>query len=118
MTRKLGPTEFMESLGDSSSAVAESLRVLSVKGFTDGRGCMCPIAVAINIHAKGWGGIRVSSNGYASYNDCQIMDPQSTQAVKDFVKDFDSGVYPDLVGNKDDVERCYVTAKAKELGII
>jgi hypothetical protein len=96
MSTKLGPTAFLKSLGNTSQEVADSLRKLNVRGR--GGDYDCPIAVAVNTHANGWGGIRVSKCGYLTYNDCQIMDPQTTEAVRQFVKDFDAGMYPDLVG--------------------
>jgi hypothetical protein len=92
----MGPSEFVKSLGSTADEVAESLRRLGVKGRRRSR-CECPIAVAVNKHAPGWGGIRVSGSGYLSYNDVQIMDPQTTSAVQAFVRAFDDGSYPYLV---------------------
>ena len=92
---KLGPSDFVKWLGNTSEEVANSLRALGVKG--DGGERSCPVAIAINKHANGWGGIQVDTNGYLTYGDCQIVDPQTTEAVQQFVKDFDAGKYPDLV---------------------
>lgn len=102
-SKKPGPSEFLQSLGNTSQEVADSLRRLGVKSkkpFDAASYCYnCPIAVAVNEHSNGWGGIKVSQNGYLTYSDSQIMDPKTTPAVQWFIQDFDKGLYPDLVGD-------------------
>lgn len=107
----------MKTLGYSSGAVAASLVALKVKGRREVSGSHCPVAVAINIYSSGWGDVRVYKGGLVTYNDSQIINPQSTQAVKDFVKDFDAGMYPGLIGNENDIRKCYIVAEAEKLGI-
>lgn len=33
-----------------------------------------------------------------TWNDCQTIDPDCPKAISKFVKDFDSGKYPELIG--------------------
>jgi hypothetical protein len=100
MNKKPGPSDFVKLLGNTPDDVARSLRLLGVNGKRRNE-YKCPVAVAINEHANGWGGIRVTSYGSLTYKDCQIMDPQTTDAVRQFVKNFDSGMYPELDSDKE-----------------
>lgn len=96
-SKKPSPTEFLKSLGNTSEEVANSLRRLGVKSKPWGTpGYNCPLAVAVNEHSCGWGGIYVSPSGCLTYRDSQIINPQTTTAVQQFVRDFDKGLYPDL----------------------
>jgi hypothetical protein len=103
--------DYLTSLGNTSEEVAESMRKANVKG----KRCdlrMCPILNAIYtgpIKDKVWSGLIIHGGKKdkegkrhynATYNDCQIMDPQLPRPVQDFIADFDDGKYPDLEAKK------------------
>lgn len=97
-------SDYLKSLGDTAAEVAESLRQQGMKGLR-GSSCKCPIINAIYKACPDyWSGLRIVNGRkvgdhwyyHADLNDAQIMDPTLTQAVMDFVGEFDGGKYPDL----------------------
>jgi hypothetical protein len=102
-------TQYLTSLGSTSQEVAQSLRQQGIKGLKRSP-CHCPILNAIyGALPHYWAGLHIVGGGQldgqkvpyrASLNDAQIMDPQLTAAVQDFLYDFDNGLYPDLVAQK------------------
>jgi hypothetical protein len=113
-------TEFLESLGNSSEEIAKNLSDMGIKGEV-GNPQFCPIIKAIYHKMPDMSRglkvltIRYSSgyrkfgvygylwmNGYdaikVTWNDCQTIDPHCPSVIGDFVRDFDSGKYPELVG--------------------
>jgi len=93
-------SEFLASLGDSSDAIALSLKNLGVQGKV-GDSRSCPISVACNKYAKGWGNVLTTGNGYLTWGDPQITDPVLDPAVQrnvtEFVHNFDARKYPELI---------------------
>jgi hypothetical protein len=101
-------SDCLKSLGNTADEVAESLRKQGIKGIV-ASSCHCPILNAIYTACPDyWSGLRIingSKHGdhwsyTATLNDCQITDPTLPQPVMDFIGEFDSGKYPDLVATK------------------
>lgn len=92
---KLGPTEFMKTLGDTSEEVADSIRKFGITGTKGSR--RCPLAKALKEHSNCGYTIGVSAHGDVYYDDLQVLDPDTPTAVKQFVRDFDNDKYPDLL---------------------
>lgn len=113
-------TEFLKSLGNSSNEIAENLQNMDIKGEI-GNPDFCPIIKAIYKQFPNMSrGLKAvfyyypsgyRSLGYYGYvwmngktifqitwNDYQTIDPDCPEAIGKFVKDFDSGKYPFLIG--------------------
>lgn len=111
--------EFLESLGETSEEVANSLEQMGIKGECY-NGEYCPVTKAIyqkfpnmsrglrtlyEITTPGfvntiYGEIyqKRSSTVVVTWDDCQTLDPDCPKAIADFVKDFDNIKYPNLIG--------------------
>jgi hypothetical protein len=112
--------DYLKSMGNTPDEVAQYLKAEGIKGVK-GDDCFCPIIKAIYHQFPNLSrGLKVQSvyysAGYRSFgvygslymeartvvrvtwNDCQTMDPDCPDAIKNFVLNFDDGQYPDLVG--------------------
>jgi len=86
---------FLKSLGDTASAVADTLKSKGIRGRRGSR-CHCPIAIAIYENCS----LRVRISSHAVNSDdsdglrlaCLLDYP----AVHDFICRFDNGYYPGL----------------------
>lgn len=111
--------EYLKSLGNTSQEVADNLELQGIKGEIR-NAQFCPVIKAIykqfpNL-CKGLQILTQTSGGYymnwygskfyikrsqsivVTWRDSQTLDPSCPQAIKDFVKDFDNGKYPELIG--------------------
>lgn len=113
--------EYLKSMGNTSQEVAEHLEMLGIKGQKH-HPQFCPIIKAIyhqfpnmsqglkvdvyaysagyrsfGAYGKLW--CEASSSVCITWQDCQTMDPTCPAAVAAFVKEFDEGKYPHLVGD-------------------
>ncbi|MGH7743517.1 MAG: hypothetical protein ACREQ5_01665 [Candidatus Dormibacteria bacterium] len=80
-------------LGDTPTAIAASLMKLGIQGVRN-FGCSCPIAMYLERvfdDAKPF----VSSVGAEVGYGAAIPTPQ----IRDFIKEFDSGAYPELIAD-------------------
>lgn len=92
---------FFASLGNTSDEVAASLLKLGALGKRRSE-CNCPVAQAFKLSGLGWPGLRIAGGPehyWATYRDCQIMDPVLPKPVIEFVRRFDAGEYQELVGS-------------------
>lgn len=90
---------FLESLGDSSEEVRQSLLQLGIKG--DHHAHSCPIANALaqelNEGKYGVTGYLVTHSGKTKFlKKFRHLDIVAPKAIKDFVGNFDIGLYPEL----------------------
>lgn len=126
-------TEFLKSLGSTSEEIAQNLEIMGIKGEKC-NGEFCPIIIAIyqkfpnmcsglrttfyhrssgyvNFGPYGYLWVERSSNFVLTWNDCQTIDPCCPEAIGKFVKDFDNGKYPELVGKSQEQVRKEVLSK-------
>lgn len=112
--------DYLKSMGSTADEVAQYLKMEGIKGAKKDP-CFCPIIKAIYHKFPNLSrGLKVESvyysAGYRSFgvygylymegrtvvrvtwSDCQTMDPDCPDAIKNFVLNFDDGQYPDLVG--------------------
>jgi hypothetical protein len=97
-------------LGDTVEEIAESLRKQGARGIPgDPKNCI--IARSYKLHyPDGWSGLRagydcrkdesnviVSCSCSLSFNDPQIIDPQGSEALAEFMYRFDCGEFQDLI---------------------
>lgn len=124
---------YLASMGNSSQEVANHLELLGIKGQKSNP-CFCPVIKAIyhkfpdlckglrvKIFASSagyrnfgcWGlvWVEASEKVAVTWSDCQTLDPDCPPAVADFVRDFDAGKYPYLVGADDSVVAQQALAK-------
>ena len=88
--------EYMSRLGETSDAVAESLRRAGVRGIRKSS-ISCPLLVGIKRECRlPWGSPTAPKPGVVTYSDLQIMDPPVPTPVAEFMKRFDEGEYPEL----------------------
>ena len=89
---------YLTSLGSTSEEVAASLRAQGVKGIP-GDSCRCAIAVAVRAKCSGFAKwAKVTARG-VTFDDPQVIDPPTPEAVRQFIKDFDGRKYIDLIGS-------------------
>lgn len=111
--------EFLESLGNTSEEVANSLEQMGIKGECY-NGEYCPVTKAIyqkfpkmsrglktvysitypryidSIYGKLY--IEGSNSVIITWDDIQTLDPDCPKAIADFVRNFDNRKYPNLIG--------------------
>lgn len=100
--------ELLQSFGNSSLEVANKLRWLSIKGLMRSH-THCPILNAIFMFMPNLPSTLMICAGnkegndwkyVVTFSDVSIEDPDVPQAVLNFIGDFDSGQYPDLVATQ------------------
>ena len=95
-----------ELLGDTPDEIAKTLLEQGVRGVP-GDCKQCIIARSYKYtYPDGWGGLRASYRRpkkgdqptycTLTFDDCQIMDPQGSAALAEFMYRFDLGEYPAL----------------------
>jgi hypothetical protein len=91
-------SDYLESLGDTPEAVANSLRAQGIKGKKDST-CHCPILNGIYKACPDyWSGLKIVNGRKegvhyyygATLDDAQICDPRLPQPVMDFIGAFDT----------------------------
>lgn len=113
-------SEFLKSMGNTADEVADYCRQNKITGEIQNP-TFCPVIKAIYAKFPNLSkGLKVTTyripDGYrdfgcygviwmegryvtkVTWNDCQTLDPETPQAVIDFVRKFDAKQYPDLIG--------------------
>jgi hypothetical protein len=89
-------TEKLKALGNNSDEVAESLRKEGIKGKKQSKTC-CPIINYLHRDMK-YKGLTSPVTGVITWDDPQTLDPLCPETIHSFMVNFDSGMYPDLIG--------------------